>query len=172
MYCTFALLLLLPTDPWIPWGDLSDQGEGAGLRVGKVQALHLHHHLPHHVVPAVPVKGQHHKVQRKDRQLVEVNSIECEILIINWIQGATNNSSLNLMLFLRQQLQLHIGVAQFVDSVTSRKISAVLDCHYQRCLLKTVSCSEEYARFFLSIIFLNFGTAFVHGLLMFNTSPS
>ena len=61
-----ALLLLLPTDPCIPWGDLSDQGEGAGLRVGKVQALHLHHHLPNHVVAAVPVKGQHHKVQRKD----------------------------------------------------------------------------------------------------------
>ena len=29
---------------------------------------------------------------------------------------------------------------------------------------KPVSCCEEYARFFLSIIFLNFGIAFVHRL--------
>ena len=29
---------------------------------------------------------------------------------------------------------------------------------------KPVSCCEEYAWFFLSIIFLNFGIAFVHGL--------
>ena len=32
--------------------------------------------------------------------------------------------------------------------------------------LKPVSGCEEYARFFLSIIFLNFGIAFVHGLQM------
>ena len=49
-----------------PWGDLSNQGEGASLRVGEVHALHLHHHLPHHVVAAVAVKGQHHKVQCKN----------------------------------------------------------------------------------------------------------
>ena len=54
------------TSPCIPWGDLSAQWEGAGVRVGEVQALHLDQHLPHHVVPAVPVKGQHHKVQCKD----------------------------------------------------------------------------------------------------------
>ena len=77
MDCTFALLLLLPTDPCIPWGDLSDQGEGAGLRVGKVQALHLHHHLPHHVVAAVPVKGQHHKVQRKDLENKNISICYC-----------------------------------------------------------------------------------------------
>ena len=63
MDCTFALLLFFLTDPGIPWGDLSDQGEGAGLRVGEVQALHLHHQLAHYVVAAVAVKGQHHKVQ-------------------------------------------------------------------------------------------------------------
>ena len=49
--------------PCIPWGDLSDQWERAALRVGEVQALHLHHHLAHHVVAAVSVKGQDHKVQ-------------------------------------------------------------------------------------------------------------
>ena len=49
-----------------PWCDLSRQREGAGLRSGEVHSLQFDHHLSHDVVPAVTVKGQHHKVQSQD----------------------------------------------------------------------------------------------------------
>ena len=49
-----------------PGRDLPGQGERAGVRPGEVHPLQLHHHLPHHVVPAVPVEGEHHKVQGED----------------------------------------------------------------------------------------------------------
>ena len=46
-----------------PWGDVSDQGEGAHLRVLEVEVLHLQHHLPDDVIPAVAVEAQDHKVK-------------------------------------------------------------------------------------------------------------
>ena len=49
-----------------PGGDLPGEGEGGAVRVGEVDILQLHHHLTHYVVPAVPVKAQHNKVQRQD----------------------------------------------------------------------------------------------------------
>ncbi len=49
-----------------PGRDLPGEGEGGAVGVGEVDILQLHHHLTHHVVPAVPVKAQHNKVQRQD----------------------------------------------------------------------------------------------------------
>ncbi len=49
-----------------PGRDLPGEGEGGAVGVGEVDILQLHHHLPHHVVPAVPVKAQHNKVQRQN----------------------------------------------------------------------------------------------------------
>ena len=46
-----------------PRVDFPCQGKRAGLRAGEVHPLQLHHHLPHHVVPAVAVEGQDHKVE-------------------------------------------------------------------------------------------------------------
>ena len=49
-----------------PRGDFPRQGQRAGLGAGKVHPLQLHHHLAHHVVPAVPVEGEHHNVEGED----------------------------------------------------------------------------------------------------------
>ena len=46
-----------------PRCDLPCQRQWARFRSGEVHPLQLDHHLTHHVVPAVPVKGEHHKVQ-------------------------------------------------------------------------------------------------------------
>ena len=45
------------------WSDLSHERQGRSIRVGEVDILQLNHHLSHHVVPAVTVEAEHHKVQ-------------------------------------------------------------------------------------------------------------
>ena len=45
------------------------------------------------------------------RQLVEMNPVECEVLIVNWIQRSPHYPCLHLMLFFWQQLQFHVGIA-------------------------------------------------------------
>ena len=58
---------------------LPGQGKGAGLGAGEVHPLQLHHHLPHHVVPAVSVEGQHDKVEGEN--LVEEKMVSATFQI-------------------------------------------------------------------------------------------
>jgi hypothetical protein len=44
--------------------------------------------------------------------LVEVNPVEGEVFIVNRIQSSSHHSGLHLVLLLRQQLELHVGVAE------------------------------------------------------------
>ena len=47
---------------------------------------------------------------------IEVNSIESENFIINWVQGPSHQPGLYFVLFIWQQLQLDVKVAAKVDS--------------------------------------------------------
>ena len=47
-----------------------------------------------------------------NRELVEVNSIEGEVLVVDRVQSAPHHSRLDFVLLVRQQLQLHIWVAE------------------------------------------------------------
>ena len=46
---------------------------------------------------------------------IKVNSIECEVLIINWVQCPSHHPGLHLVLFVRQQLQLDVRVTEKFD---------------------------------------------------------
>ena len=45
------------------------------------------------------------------RQLVEVDAIEGEVLVVDWVEGAPHHPGLHLVLLLGQQLQLDVRVA-------------------------------------------------------------
>lgn len=67
-------------------------------------------YLADDIVARVPIEAEYDKVQAHVLQIVHVQAVECEVLVVNRIPGVAHHASLNLVLLVRQQLQLHIRI--------------------------------------------------------------
>ena len=124
-----------------PWGDLSNQGEGASLRVGEVHALHLHHHLPHHVVAAVAVKGQHHKVQCKNLEKESSKNVS----IYHWaylLSQSTHSANLKVprCTLCRKKIQNENVVSGFPGSLVFRSTDLIKNALKWKIILGEIIC--------------------------------
>lgn len=75
-----------------------------------------------------------------DLQLVRVDAVEREVLIVDGVPGLAEDASLNLMLLIRQELQLDVGVTG--AAVLCGQLSTLGYTHYQRLLVLLVPVTE------------------------------
>ena len=120
-------------------GDLLTDGH---LLVAEVDPGQRVHHLPDDVVTGEAVEAEHHKVQGNGGQLVVGEPVEGEDLVVDRVQGLSQDPRLHLVAFLRQQLQLDVGVGRAQVGVLGRQVTGAADGDDQGRLLLVVLDGE------------------------------
>lgn len=88
-----------------------------------------------------------------DLQLVRVDAVEREVLIVDRVPGLAEDASLNLVLLIRQELQLDVGVTG--AAVLCGQLSTLGHTHYQRLLVLLVPVTEGLNSFLNNRMFFN-----------------
>lgn len=121
---------------------LPAQGHLLVLRLGQVDGVEGAEDLANDIVPGVPVEAQDDEVQGDRGQLVEVDTVEGEVLVVDGIAGLAEHAGLDLVLLVGQQLQLDVGVGRAEVRVLAGQVATPDHRDDQRVLVVLVAGME------------------------------
>lgn len=68
-------------------------------------------------------------------QLIEADAVEGEVFVVNRVPGFAQHSGLDLVLFVRKELQFDVGVGAAHVGITRRQFLTLHYRHHQRVLV-------------------------------------
>jgi hypothetical protein len=79
--------------------------------LGDVDSVESAEDFADDVVAAVAIETEDDEVEGDVRKLVEVDAVEGEVFVVDWIAGLAEDSSLDFVLLVRKELKFDVGVA-------------------------------------------------------------
>jgi hypothetical protein len=79
--------------------------------LGDVNSVESAEDFADDVVAAVTIETEDDEVEGDVRKLVEVDAVEGEVFVVDWIAGLAEDSSLDFVLLVRKELKFDVGVA-------------------------------------------------------------
>jgi hypothetical protein len=79
--------------------------------LGDVNSVESAEDFADDVVAAVTIETEDDEVEGDVRKLVEVDAVEGEVFVVDWIAGLAEDSSLDFVLLDRKELKFDVGVA-------------------------------------------------------------
>jgi hypothetical protein len=79
--------------------------------LGDVNSVESAEDFADDVVAAVTIETEDDEVEGDVGKLVEVDAVEGEVFVVDWIAGLAEDSSLDFVLLVRKELKFDVGVA-------------------------------------------------------------